>query len=69
MSWPVFDCASAAPVISSLLPLPVMKSAVTSTLFLSAQAFTCFCMISLPAGTQWSQKPTASLPAAPAVRI
>src|ERR1035437_2217471 len=69
MSCPAFACASAAPVISNLLPLPVMKAACTSTLFLAAQASTCFCMMSLPLGTQWSQKPTASLPAAPAVRI
>ena len=34
-----------------------MKSAVTSTLFFSAQALTCFCITSLAPGTQWSQKP------------
>src|ERR1019366_7470754 len=66
MSCPVFACASATPVIISLLPLPVTKSAVTSTLFAPAQVLTCFCMMSLPAGTQWSQNATASLPAAPA---
>src|ERR1700689_568185 len=46
-----------------------MKSAVTSTLFLSAQVLTCFCITSLAPGTQWSQKPMFSLPAAPAVRM
>lgn len=31
--------------------------------------FTCFCITSLPPGTQWSQKPIDIFPAAPAVRI
>src|SRR5690242_19103351 len=46
-----------------------MKSAVTSTLFLSAQAWTCWRIFSVPPGTQWSQRPMLSLPAAPAVRM
>src|SRR4051812_23798112 len=46
-----------------------MKSTVTSTLFLLAQASTCFFIMSLAPGTQWSHKPIESLPAAPAVRI
>ena len=41
MSWPVLACASAAWVIWILKPFDVMKSIVTSTLFLSAQALTC----------------------------
>ena len=68
-SWPVLACASAAPVICSLLPVLVMKSAWASTLFFSAQASTCFCITSLPPGTQWSQKPIDTFPAAPAVRM
>ena len=40
-----------------------------STLFFSAQALTCFCIAAFPAGTQWSQKPIDSLPAAAAVRM
>ena len=62
-------CASAAWVIWILKPFDVMKSIVTSTLFLSAQALTCLFIVSFAVGTQWSQKPTVSLPAAPAVRI
>src|SRR3974390_215144 len=52
-----------------LPPLEVMKSTVTSTLFCSAQASTCFFIAAFAGGTQWSQNPTTSLPAAPAVRI
>src|ERR1700709_2402786 len=68
-SWPVLAWVSAAGVNWSLPPEVVMKSALTSTLFFSAQVLTCFCMTSLAPGTQWSQKPMLSLPAAPAVRI
>ena len=66
MSWPALACASAAPVTWRFAEV---KSAVTSTLFFSAQAATCFCITGLACGTQWSQKPTESLPAAPAVRM
>ena len=69
MSWPVFACASAAMVSRFFWPTEVMKSGWISTWFLAAKAATCFFMMSLPAGTQWSQKPTASLPAAWPVRI
>ena len=62
----VLACASAAMVIKFLLPMEVMKSACTSTLVLSDQAATCFFIASLPAGTQWSQNPIETLPAAPA---
>src|SRR4051794_20874679 len=68
-SCPALAWASAAAVSMSLLPLPVMKSACTSTLFFSAQALTCFCITSFPPGTQWSQKPMLTFPAAPAVRM
>ena len=68
-SWPVFACASAAMVIRFLKPTEVMKSACTSTLFLSDQTATCLRITSLPAGTQWSQNPIETRPAAPAVRI
>ena len=68
-SWPVFAWASATPVICSFWPELAMKSAMTSTLFFSAQALTCFCMTSLAPGTQWSQKPIDTFPAAPAVRM
>src|SRR5579875_1315812 len=68
-SCPARAWASAAIVTSSLLPEDVMKSSETSTLFCAAQACTCLRITSLPCGTQWSQKPTESFPAAPAVRI
>src|ERR1700727_81677 len=68
-SWPALAWVSAAGVSCNLPPEVVMKSAVTSTLFLAAHASTCFCMVSFAPGTQWSQKPIFNLPAAPAVRI
>src|SRR5271155_4814233 len=43
-SCPLAACASAAAVIRILFPLDVMKSTVTSTLFLLAQLSTCFCI-------------------------
>src|SRR5271163_3069623 len=67
-SWPVLACASAERVSKFLKPTEVMKSACTSTFILSDQAATCFFIASLPAGTQWSQNPIETLPAAPAVR-
>lgn len=69
MSCPVRACSSAASVSRFLLPIVVMKSACTSTLVRSAKAATCLRITALPSGTQWSQKPTLSFPAAPAVRI
>ena len=68
-SWPALAWVSAAGVSCSLPLAVLMKSAETSTLFFSAQASTCFCITALAPGTQWSQKPMLSLPAAPAVRI
>ena len=52
-----------------LLPIEVMKSAWTSTWFALAKASHCCFITSLPAGTQWSQKPMETLPAAWPVRI
>src|SRR5882757_2519268 len=68
MSWPDLACASAAVVSRSLLPCDVMKSIVTSTFSFSAHSFTAFSVALLAFGTQWSQKPTESLPAAWAPR-
>ena len=64
MSWPDLACASAAPVSSSLLPWVVMKSIVTSTFSFSAHSLISVSVALLALGTQWSQKPTDSLPAA-----
>src|SRR5204862_6332770 len=68
MSWPDLACDSAAPVSSSLLPCEVMKSIATSTFPFSAHARTAFSVAALAPGTQWSQKPIDSLPAAWAPR-
>src|SRR5438477_4231577 len=67
-SWPALACDSAAPVSKSLLPCDVMKSIVTSTFSFSAHALTAFSVALFAVGTQWSQKPTESLPAAWAPR-
>src|SRR5581483_10096978 len=45
-----------------------MKSIWTSTFSFSAHSLTSACVALLAPGTQWSQKPIDSLPAAPAVR-
>src|SRR5215204_3960829 len=63
-SWPDLACASAAIVSSSLSPFEVMKSIDSSTLFLSAHSWQSLRIGSSAVGTQWSQKPQASLPAA-----
>src|SRR3954464_15494643 len=68
MSCPDLDCASAAPVSSSLLAWVVMKSTVTSTFSFSPHSLMSAEVASLALGTQWSQKPTDSLPAACAPR-
>ena len=64
MSWPDLACASAAVVSSSLLPCEVMKSILTSTFSFSAHSLISVSVAPLAPGTQWSQKPTDSLPAA-----
>ncbi len=68
-SWPPRAWYSAAAVSISLPPFEVMKSTCTSTLFLPAQVSTCWRSTSFVRGTQWSQNPSVSLPAAPTVRI
>src|SRR6185369_12049230 len=68
MSWPVWACDSAAPVSRSLLAWVVMKSIWTSTFSFSAHSLMSALVASLALGTQWSQKPTDSLPAAYAPR-
>src|SRR5262245_11065845 len=67
-SCPLFRSASAAIVSNNLLPCEGMKSICTSTFSLPAHSSTKACVVLLAPGTQWSQKATASLPAAPAVR-
>src|SRR3954452_15474413 len=69
MSWPDPAWASAASVSRFLLPTEVMKSIETSVLFFSAHDLTSLVITSFAPGTQWSQKPMVSLPAAAAVRI
>ena len=64
-----FACASAAIVMLILPPTLAMKSTLTATLFFSAQSSISFFMATSPVGTQWSQRPRLSLPAAPAVRM
>ena len=66
MSWPDLACASAAIVSRSLLPCEGMKSIWTSTFSLAAHSLTRALVALLAPGTQWSQKPIDSLPAAPA---
>src|SRR5260221_13816461 len=68
MSWPDRACASAAAVRISLLPCDVMKSICRSTFSFSAQTLAMASMPLLAPGTQWSQNPTDSLPAAYAPR-
>src|SRR5216684_1499525 len=67
MSCPLRACASAACVRIILLPAEAMKSIVTSTLFLAAHSSTRPFSTGLAAGTQRSQMPIVSLPAAVAV--
>ena len=64
MSWPDRACASAAAVRISLLPCDVMKSIERSTFSFSAHALATASAPALAPGTQWSQKPIDSLPAA-----
>src|SRR5258708_7045341 len=68
MSWPDWAWASAAVVSRSLLPCEVMKSIVMSTFSFSAHSLTAFSVALLALGTQWSQNPIESLPAAWAPR-
>src|SRR5215471_3420611 len=68
MSCPERACSSAAPVNISLSPCEVMKSIVMSTFSFSAHSWQSLVSVSLAPGTQWSQKPTESFPAAKAPR-
>jgi hypothetical protein len=68
MSWPDLACSSAAPVSISLSPCEVMKSIFSSTFSLSAHSRQSLLSMSFAPGTQWSQNPTLSLPAAWALR-
>src|SRR5215510_10743079 len=65
MSWPDLACASAARVISALLP--VKRSIVTSTFSFAAHSCTSASDVLLAPGTQWSHRPTDSFPAARAL--
>src|SRR5215468_10617374 len=65
MSWPDLACASAARVISALLP--VKRSTWTSTFSFAAHSSINASQVLLAFGTKWSQKPIESLPAACAV--
>src|SRR5215510_4667321 len=62
MSWPDLACASAARVISALLP--VKRSIVTSTFSFAAHSWISASDVLLAPGTQWSHRPTDSFPAA-----
>src|SRR3954452_19362618 len=64
MSCPDLACASAAIVSSNLSPFEVMKSIFRSILFLSAHSWQILRIGSSAVGTQWSQKPQDSRPAA-----
>src|SRR5262245_19398081 len=66
MSWPALACDSAARVSRDLLP--VKRSIWTSTCSLAAHSLINASDVLLASGTKWSQKPTASLPAACAPR-
>src|SRR5262245_44953155 len=68
MSWPALACASAAMVIRVLLSADGMESIWSSTFFFSAHPHNRDLVALLAPGTQWSQKPIDSLPAALAVR-
>src|SRR5262245_50881215 len=65
MSWPDLACASAARVISALLP--VKRSTWTSTFSFAAHSWINASDVLLASGTKWSQNPIESLPAACAV--
>src|SRR6266478_6812099 len=65
-SWPDFACASAAMVNRSLSPFEVMKSTVMSTFSFAAHSRHSCSRGAVAFGTQWSQKPQESLPAAKA---
>src|SRR5215472_1488577 len=65
MSWPDLACASAAMVISALLP--VKRSIWTSTFSFAAHSWINASDVLLASGTKWSQNPIESLPAACAV--
>src|SRR5260370_41122162 len=67
-SWPDLACASAAIVNRSLSPLDVMKSTVISTFSFAAHSRQSCSSGGVAVGTQWSQKPQESLPAAKAPR-
>src|SRR4051812_45557768 len=68
MSWPDLACDSAAAGRMSLLPCEGMKSIWRSTFSFSAHALETASAALLAPGTQWSQKPIESLPAAYAPR-
>src|ERR1700730_9345846 len=68
MSWPDRACASAAAVISRLLPCEGMKAIWTSTFSFAAPSLASGLVGSLAPGTQWSQNPIDTLPAACAER-
>src|SRR5438067_8591045 len=68
MSWPALACPSAAKVNKSLSPLEVMKSTVISTFSFAAHSRQSCSRGAVAVGTQWSQKPQESLPAAKAPR-
>ena len=60
----IFAGASAACVILNFSPVLVMKSTERSTFSLSAHSWQSLARTSFAPGTQWSQNPQASLPAA-----
>src|SRR5713101_335075 len=64
MSWPDLACASAVAVSASLSPWLVMKSMGRSSFSRSAHSRHSLASGSLAPGTQWSQKPQDSFPAA-----
>ena len=65
MSCPLRDCASDAMVSRIWLPAETSRSIFTSTRFFAPHSSQSSRMMSLPAGTQWSQKPQRSTPAEP----
>jgi len=64
MSWPARACPSAIRVKRSLSPLEVIRSPVISTFSFAAHSLQSLTSTSLSLGTQWSQTPKASFPAA-----
>src|SRR5262249_42918281 len=68
MSWPDRACASAAMLSRFLFPIEVMESIEMSPFSLAAHSSHWVLEALLAPGTQWSQKPIESLPAAWAPR-